>query len=76
MQNDIILSLKQIVSIFRLKNPLRQLSAEGLADSINYVNKVRAKIWVGRMKKCLNQRCENTALWITRLIESKSHLII
>jgi hypothetical protein len=71
-----ILSLDQILSIFKLKNPLRKLSAEELADSINYVNEIRAKMWVGRMNKCLKQRYENATLWITRLIETKSDLTI
>ena len=75
-KKGIILSLDQIVSIFRHKNPLRELSADELADSINFVNEFRAKMWVGRMKKCLKQRYENASLWITRLIETKSDLII
>lgn len=72
MKKRIILSLDQIVSIFKLKNPFRKLSADELADSINYVNEFRAKMWVGRMKKCLKQKYENATLWITRLIETKS----
>lgn len=71
-----ILSLEQIVSIFKLKNPLREFSADKLADSIKNVNEFRAKMWVGRMKKCLKQRYENASLWINRLIETKSDLII
>ena len=55
VKKRIFLSLNQIVSIIRYKNPLRQLSAEELADSINYVNEIRMKMWFGRMKKCLKE---------------------
>lgn len=59
LKKRIILSLDQIVSIFKLKNPLRELSADELAESINFVNEFRAKMWVGRIKKCLKQKYEN-----------------
>jgi hypothetical protein len=71
-----ILSLNQMVSIFRYKNPLRQLSAEELADSINFVNEIRAKMWFGRMEKWVKRRYENAVIWTTRLIETRSELDI
>ena len=71
-----ILSLNQVVSIFRYKNPLRQLSAEELADSINYVNKIREKMWFSRMEKWLKRRYENAIIWTRSLIETRSDLSI
>ena len=69
VKKRIFLSLNQIILIIRYKNPLRQLSAEELADSINYVNEIR-------MKKCLKEDLKNTANWVTRLIETRSELNI
>ena len=76
VKKRIFLSLNQIVLIIRYKNPLRQLSAEELADSINYVNEIRMKMWFGRMKKCLKRRSENAANLVICLIETRSELNI
>jgi SRSO17 transposase len=72
----IFLSLAQIVSIIRYKNPLRQLSAEELADSINKVNDLRSRMWIGKMRKCLKKRWDNALNWMTNLIETRSELTI
>lgn len=64
--------MDHIVSISNSKIQLRKLSTDELADSINCVNEFRAKMRVGRMKKCLKQKYENATLWITHLIEMKS----
>ena len=72
----IFLSLAQIVSIIRYKNPLRQLSAEELADSINKVNDLRFRMWIGKMRKCLKKRWDNALNWMTNLIETRSELTI
>jgi len=73
---SIFITLTQIVSIIRYKIPLRQLSAEELADSINKVNNLRTRMWFGRMRKCLKKRCKNVVNWMTHLIETRSELII
>lgn len=43
LKNSIYLSLNQVVAIIRHKNPLRKLSDQELADSINYVNDIGRK---------------------------------
>ena len=75
-KKSIFVSLNQVVSIIRHKNPLRKLSTEELADSINYVNKMRTRSWIGKMRKCLKRKAEKTANWITNLIETRSDLSI
>ena len=75
-ERSIFLSLTQIVTIIRHKNPLRQLSTEELADSINYVNDLRSRMWFGKMRKYLKKRWDNALNWSTRLIETRSELII
>ena len=76
LKKKITVSLNQVVSIIRYKNPLRLLSAEELAESINYVNEIRAKIWFGKMKKFIKKRYEHTIEWTTHLIEDRNELII
>jgi len=68
------LSLDQIVKVIRFNNPLRQLSAEELAESINKVNTLRAKMWLGNMKKCLEKRWNNAANWMTQLLDIRTGL--
>jgi len=75
-ERSIFLSLTQIVTIIRHKNPLRQLSTEELADSINHVNDLRFRMWLGKMRKCLKKRGDNALSWDIRLIETRSELII
>lgn len=75
-KKSIFVSLNQVISIIRHKNPLRKLSTEELADSINYVNKMRSRSWIGKMRKCLKRKAEKTANWITNLIETRSDLSI
>ena len=76
LKKKIAVSLNQVVSIIRYKNPLRALSAEELAESINYVNEIRARMWFGRMKKFIKTRYEHTIEWTTRLIEDRNDLNI
>jgi len=73
---SILLSLNQIVSIIRHKNPLRHLSSEELAKSINRINDLRIKMWVGKMKRFLKKRYESSVHWMTRLIGVRSNLEI
>ena len=75
-EKSIFLSLDQIVAIIRHNNPLRQLSTEELADSINKVNALRLRMWLGKMKKCLEKRWDNVLNWMTALIDSRSELTI
>lgn len=75
-QKSIFVSLNQVISIIRHKNPLRKLSSEELADSINNVNKMRARSWIGKMRKCLKRKAEMTVNWITNLIDTRSDLSI
>ena len=75
-ERSIFLSLSQIVTIIRHKNPLRQLSTEELADSINHVNDLRSRMWLGRIRKCLEKRWEKAWNWNTSLIETHFELTI
>jgi len=75
-KKSIFLSLNQVVVIIRHKNPLRKLSDQELADSINYVNDIRAKMWAGNLKRFMKQKCQNSMVWIQKLIDTHSELKI
>lgn len=75
-KKSIFLSLNQVVSIIKHKNPLRKLTAEELADAINYVNDIRTKMWLGRLKKFMKQRFQRTLTWIQELTENRLELPI
>jgi SRSO17 transposase len=75
-KKSIFLSLNQVVAIIRHKNPLRKLTDTELADSINKVNKIRAKMWAGNLKRFMKQRFKNSMMWIQNLIDTSSELII
>lgn len=75
-KKSIPLSLNQVITIMRHKNPLRKLSADELADSINYVNDIRAKMWAGKLKRFMNQKFLNSLAWIQELTDNRSELRI
>ncbi len=66
-KKSMFVSLNQVISIVRHKNPLRKLSTAELADSINNVNKMRTRSWIGKMKQCLKRKANKAANWITNL---------
>ncbi|WP_373839586.1 hypothetical protein [Methanospirillum sp.] len=45
-KKSMFVSLNQVISIVRHKNPLRKLSTAELVDSINNVNKMRTRSWI------------------------------
>ena len=75
LKKSIFLSLNQVVAIIRHKNPLRKLSDQELADSINYVNDIRAKMWAGNLKRFMKQKFHNSVDWVQKLIDTRSELI-
>ena len=60
-KKSMFVSLNQVISIVRHKNPLRKLSTAELADSINNVNKMRTRSWIGKMKQCLKRKADKAA---------------